>query len=105
MNFNGLEEMVTSGEFDLLKSRSLNLKTLRKIAKKLKIPKCSKQSKVMLENIILELFEWLIGGNSNCHKYCHSLGETGGWTDQWCVHNIKYGSKIMVLQDGVKSEF
>ena len=105
VNFNGLEEMVTSGEFDLLKSRSLNLKTIRKLAKKLKIPKCSKQSKVMLENIILELFEWLIGGNSNCHKYCHSIGETGGWTDQWCVHNIKYGSKIMILQDGVKSEF
>jgi len=101
VNFNGLEKMVTSGEFDLLKSRSLNLKTLRKIAKELKIPKCSKQSKVMLENVILELFDWLIGGNTNCHKYCHSLGETGGWTDQWCVHNIKYGSKIMILQESV----
>ena len=61
----------------------------------------SKQSKIMLENVMLELVERLIGGSSSCHKYVHSIGETGGWTDQWCIHNIKYGSKVMILQESV----
>ena len=101
VNFTKLEEMVTSGEFDLLKSRSLPLEKLRTFAKELKISHSAKQSKIMLENLLLELFDWLISGNSNCHKYTHSLGETGGWTDQWCPHNIKYSSKKMILQESV----
>ena len=101
VNFVKLEQLITSGEFNLLKARSLSLNTLRKMACDLHIPKYSKQSKVMLENVILKLVDWLMGGNSTCHKYMHSVGETGGWTDQWCPHNIKYGSKIMVLQESV----
>ena len=55
----------------------------------------------MIENIILELVDLVIGGRGNCHNYNHSLGETGGWSDTWCPHNIKYGSKMMVLQESV----
>ena len=101
VDFSKLEYMIRSGEFNLLKSRSLPLKKLRNLAKELNIPKSSKQSKIMLENIMLELSNWLIGGNSSCHNYMHAVGESGGWTDQWCVHNIKYASKMMVLQESV----
>ena len=55
----------------------------------------------MIENILLHIFDLIIGGNSNCHEYTHSLGETGGWQDEWCPHNVKYGSKMMVLQESV----
>ena len=99
VNFTRLANIVKTREFDLLKSRTLTLKQLQQIAKKINIPKFKKQSKIMLENIILELFDWVIGGNSMCHKYTHSIGETGGWSDSWCVHGVKYGSKIMILQD------
>ena len=101
VDFSRLTKMIKTGEFNLLKSRMLSLKQLRKISKKLKIPMINKQSKIMLENIILELFDWMIGGNSNCHQYTHSIGETGGWTDTWCIHNVKYGSKKMILQESV----
>ena len=101
VDFNEVTRIFESGEFDLLKSRSLDLKTVRKLAKQIKIPSSGKQSKIMLENIILELFELLVGGWGNCHKYLHILGETGGWSDSWCPHNVKYGSKIMVLQESV----
>ena len=101
VDFTKMEKLVSSGEIDLLKSRTLPLEKLRKIAKDLNIPKSSKQSKIMIENVLLELFDWLIGGNSNCHIYTHSVGETGGWSDQWCPHNIKYGSKKMVFQESV----
>jgi hypothetical protein len=101
VDFAQLTRIVTSSDFDLLKSRKLNLKTLRQLAKKIRIPKYKKQSKIMLENIILELFDWVVGGNSNCHKYTHTIGETGGWTDSWCPHNVKYASKIMILQESV----
>ena len=101
VDFSAVTKLVTTGQFNLLKSRTLDLKSVRKIAKVIKIPKSSKQSKVMLENIIIEVFDIIIGGNGNCHNYSHSLGETGGWTDNWCPHNIKYGSKKMILQESV----
>ena len=101
IDFNKLEKVVTSGEFDLLKSRSLSLDQLRLLAKNLRIPKSSLQSKVMLENVILKAVDCLVSGNSSCHKYTHSLGETGGWTDDWCIHGVKYGSKKMIKQESV----
>ena len=71
----------------MLKSRTLSLKALRKLAKKIKIPNYSKQSKVMIENLILDLFTMLVGGQGNCHQYTHSVGESGGWTGRTC-HQI-----------------
>ena len=96
-----VSEMFSSGRFDLLKSRELNLTQLRDIAKDIKIPRAGKLSKIMIENTVLQLFNMLIAGRGNCHKYVHSLGETGGWTDDWCPHAVKYGSKMMVLQESV----
>ena len=101
VDFNEVTRIFESGEFDLLKSRALDLKTVRKLAKQIRIPSSGKQSKIMLENIILELFEHLVGGSGNCHQYMHNLGETGGWCDSWCPHNFKYGSKIMMFQESV----
>ena len=48
VDFNAVLNLVTSGEFDILKSRKLDLKTLRCIGKKINIPHASKLSKVML---------------------------------------------------------
>ena len=48
VDFNSVLNLVTSGEFDILKSRKLDLKTLRCIGKKINIPHASKISKVML---------------------------------------------------------
>ena len=101
VDFPRLVKLVKTNEFDLLKSRTLTLKQLRQIAKKIKIPKYNKQSKIMLENVLLELVDWMIGGNSNCHKYTHSLGESGGWSDSWCIHSVKYAAKMMILQESV----
>ena len=101
VDFREVTKIVTSGEFNLLKSRTLSLKTLRKLAKRIKIPNHGKHSKVMIENIILDLFSMIVGGQGNCHHYSHSIGETGGWTDFWCPHNVKYASKKMILQESV----
>ena len=56
VDFREVTKIVTSGEFNLLKSRTLSLKTLRKLAKRIKIPNHGKHSKVMIENIILFVF-------------------------------------------------
>ena len=48
VDFNSVLNLVTSGEFDILKSRKLDLKTLRCIGKKINIPHAGKISKVML---------------------------------------------------------
>ena len=101
VDFNEVTRIVTSNEFNVLQSRSLDLRTVRDLARKIKIPGCGKLSKIMLENIIIELFECLVAGVGNCHGYNHVLGQTGGWTDSWCPHSVKYGSKMMVLQESV----
>ena len=48
VDFNEVTKLVTSGEFDVLKSRKLDLKQLKKIAKKINIPCANQHSKVML---------------------------------------------------------
>ena len=85
----------------MLKSREGNLSELRALARQIKIPRAGKLSKVMIQNMVLELAGVLIAGQGNCHQYRHSVGESGGWTDDWCIHSIKYGSKKMVLQESV----
>ena len=101
VDLNLVAEIFSSGRFDLLKSKEGNLSELRELAKEIKIPRAGKLSKVMIQNILLELCNVLISGQGNCHRYVHSLGETGGWTDDWCIHSIKYGSKMMVLKESV----
>ena len=48
VDFNEVTKLVTSGEFDVLKSRKLDLKQLKKIAKQINIPCANQHSKVML---------------------------------------------------------
>ena len=34
-----------------------------------------------------------------CHTYVQQRGRTAGWTDAWCPHETKVGSKIMPVQE------
>ena len=77
VDLNLVAEIFSSGRFDLLKSKEGNLSELRELAKEIKIPRAGKLSKVMIQNILLELCNVLISGQGNCHRYVHSLGKLG----------------------------
>ena len=36
-----------------------------------------------------------------CHSYVQQRNRTGGWTDVWCPHNTKIGSKMETMQETV----
>ena len=36
-----------------------------------------------------------------CHTYIQQRKRTGGWTDVWCPHEVKVGSKLESLQESV----
>ena len=99
VDLNLVTEIFSSGRFDLLKSRRGNLSQMRELAREIKIPRAGKLSKIMIQNIIFELFNMIVAGRGNCHHYVQTLGETGGWTDDWCPHSVKYGAKMMVLME------
>ena len=48
VDFNEVTKLVTSGDFDVLKSRRLDLKSLRNLGAKINIPRARSQTKVML---------------------------------------------------------
>ena len=83
VNFTKLEEMVTSGEFDLLKSRSLPLDKLRTLAKDLKISHSGNPPLIMILDdpctFISHMFcsetklaSKLFGANRGCFEPPHS---------------------------------
>ena len=36
-----------------------------------------------------------------CHSYTHERDQTGGFTDMYCEHLTKVGSKLMAVQESV----
>ena len=40
-----------------------------------------------------------------CHSYVHKRGQTAGWTDVFCQHCFKVGSKILPVQETVAASY
>ena len=44
---------------------------------------------------------FLLGGQGICHGYHYNRGQTGGWTDVYCEHLFRVGSKMQACQESV----
>ena len=53
----------------------------------------------MSVNYLIKIFQ------GSCHNYTHKRGQTGGWTDVFCEHLTKVGSKMMAVQETVSDSY
>lgn len=47
------------------------------------------------------LYFHLYNHQGPCHTYIHKRGQTAGWTDVFCQHTFKIGSKMLAAQETV----
>ena len=93
--------MVDDGRINLLGIDDMDKATLVSLGKELGLT-LSGKSGVVLKNEIKNMSKHLMSGQGACHSYTIKRGRTGGFTDVFCDHLFKVGSKVQSLQESVR---
>jgi len=57
-----------------------------------------KMGMAAMRQALISTFGCILAGESECHNYVIRKSFTGGWTDLYCEHNFKFGSKMMIFK-------
>ena len=95
-------EMVDDGKIDILGIDKMGKKATLSIAKGIGLEVTDKTSLVVLKNEIKNMALHVLAGQGACHGYKRKRGRTGGFTDVYCDHKFKIGSKVQPKQESVR---
>ena len=76
----------------------MSAQELSSICSKLHLRKNTKVGLLEELKFVVELY---CAGQGPCHNYIQQRNRTGGWTDMWCQHDVKVGSKMEAMQESV----
>ena len=99
--FTKFSEMIDDGRINLLGIDDMDKAALVTLGKELGLA-LSGKSGVVLRNEIKNMSKHFMAGQGACHAYTIKRGRTGGFTDVFCDHLFKVGSKVQSLQESVR---
>ena len=71
---------------------------IRKIYSQCSSASTKKMGLAAMRQALISTFGCILAGESECHNYVIRKSFTGGWTDLYCEHNFKLGSKMMIFK-------
>ena len=99
--FTKFTEIIDNGQIDILGIDDMNKAAVVSVGKELGL-EVSGKSAVGLRNELKNMSNHVMAGQGACHAYTNKRGRTGGFTDVFCDHMSKVGSKVQSMQESVR---
>ena len=95
-------EMLDQGRLNVLKIDEYQASRLKSLGKELGLKNVKDKSGELVRNEIKNMSNRFMAGQGPCHGYKSQRGRTGGFTDVFCDHMFKVGSKVQPVQATVR---